>query len=277
MWNAWKQARLARNLGGRYRPGRIEPDRAEVTAALRHAGLHPEPYQVDVDAFRRYLAAADYRRYRSYYGGEPPYEKRLEHFLAREFLALKPGEVYLDIASGDSPVVDIYHRLDGVDAYSVDLRFSPRGTNPRQVHANAKALPWPDASVDAMALHCSYEHFEGDADSGFIRELDRVLKPGGRCVIVPLYIGTRYAIQSDPRRLPLGGLPWDAEADVHLPLDLGQRHGRFYDAERLASRVFSCLSRARVNLLEVTNAAAVDPTCYVQFTAVFRVPKVSAE
>lgn len=277
MWWVWNRSRLARGLGDRYRPGRVSSDGVDVTSSLRDAGFDPKPYRVDLDAYRRYLDGADYSQYRAYYWWrKTPPEKQLEHFLAREFLALKPGEVYLDIASGVSPVVDIYHRLDGADTYSVDIRFSPRSTNPRQVHANAKALPWPDASVDAMALHCSFEHFEGDADSGFIKELDRVLKPGGRCVIVPFYLNSRFAIQSDPRCLPFAGLPWDDGADVYLPLDLGQRHGRFYDAERLASRVVAHLDRARMTLWEVTNPREVHPSCYAQYIGVFQVPAAQA-
>ena len=71
----------------------------------------------------------------------------------------------------------------------------------------------PDAFADKLFLHNSFEHFEGDADTGFVREAWRVLKPGGRVCIVPLYLSTRHQILTDPfvdRR----GVVWDPDAEV---------------------------------------------------------------
>lgn len=57
---------------------------------------------------------------------------------------------------------------------------------------NAAAIPLPSASLDGMTLHCAFEHFEGNADSQFIRECARLLKSGGKAVILTLYVNLRW-------------------------------------------------------------------------------------
>ena len=66
----------------------------------------------------------------------------------------------------------------------------------------------PDGLADVMTLHCSYDHFEGQADIGFAREAGRVMRAGGRTVIAPLYLSDTFGAKIDPR-LRLRGLRLD--------------------------------------------------------------------
>jgi SAM-dependent methyltransferase len=90
--------------------------------------------------------------------------------------------------------------------------------------------------ASAMALHCSFEHFEEDSIR-FIKEASRVLKPGGRLckMSIPLYrahnsIGY-WAFAPD-------GLKIDEGANICIYADgYGSRWIRFYDVSHLISRL----------------------------------------
>src|SRR5262249_19042301 len=140
--------------------------------------------------------AARYENFPHYYPTNLP-EKSLEHYIATQLLQLNAQDVYIDIASEHSPVPDIYRRLFAATAYRQDLAYPP-GLHADKIGGDAAHMPLPEAFATKMALHCSFEHFEGDSDIGFIRETARVLRPGGAACIVPLYLFEEYAIQIDP-------------------------------------------------------------------------------
>ncbi|WP_425482769.1 hypothetical protein [Caldichromatium japonicum] len=48
------------------------------------------------------------------------------------------------------------------------------------------------------SLHCAFEMFAGDDDVLFVQEAARLLVPGGRVVILPLYMYTHYCAYSTP-------------------------------------------------------------------------------
>ena len=68
----------------------------------------------------------------------------------------------------------------------------------------AANMPLEDGFATKMGLHCSFEHFEGDADMRFIGEASRVLETAVRLCIVPLHLFNTYAIQTDISVLPEG-------------------------------------------------------------------------
>lgn len=76
--------------------------------------------------------------------------------------------------------------------------------------ANGEALPFPDAAFDIVLSHAVIEHV-ADA-SGYLRELARVLKPGGF-----MYLSTASYLSLAGAHLPRLGIP------VPLHLLLGRR------------------------------------------------------
>jgi hypothetical protein len=62
----------------------------------------------------------------------------------------------------------------------------------RFIGKGVEALDLPAQSLTAIACHHSIEHFRGDADIGFIDEIVRLLKPGGKACIVPLFLAEPY-------------------------------------------------------------------------------------
>ena len=132
----------------------------------------------------------------------PTREKLLEYFLTLRAIDFSKVQCYLDIASctGLFPAYvldrfsckvlrqDLYYAAGSqVTDFTSPVTGSPHRVT--TIGCDACELPVEDESIDVMTLHCSFEHFEGDADRNFIREAHRVLRPGGSVLIIPFYCG----------------------------------------------------------------------------------------
>ena len=243
-----------------------------VVARLSDLGLSVARRSVEPGAYRDYLASADYARFPLYMDGGRAagfHEKGLEHFLAARLSGLRRGEVCIDVASQNSPVPDVYARLFGAGMYEQDLAF-PRGLSGRRIGGDAAAMPVPDAFADVLVLHNAFEHFEGDSDTRFMHEAARVLKPGGRVCILPLFMHERFANQTDPAAI-FGTPPaFDPGAEVWCVRGWHDRFGRHYDAAQLESRLLAHAGAFDVQLIEFEDAASIDATCYLRFAMVLR-------
>ncbi len=235
---------------------------------LRTAGISVEPLRVDIEGYLSYFETAGYAtRYPAYYAGNVR-EKSLEHYLAAQLLALGPGDRYIDIASEHSPVPEIYHRLFGCETLRQDLSFPP-GLHGDTIGSDAASMPIPDGYVSAMALHCSFEHFEGEADRRFVVEARRVLRRGGRFCIVPFYLAEEYGIQTDPLVADREGIPFEPDAIVYHASGWGNRFGRIYDVGHMLERVIGSSAGFDVTVFRITNFRDVDASCYARFALLF--------
>lgn len=263
---------------GQYGPGPKLVDSGPV----RRAGFPLEEYSFDLEDLRRFWddlrARSEWLRQRC--EEKPIWEKipqyyftwkRLEHLLTRE------DAVFIDIASTENcPYFDLLRLLARTrHTYRQDLIFPP-GIHGDRIGGSAAALPLADSSVDAMTLHCSYEHFEGDADTGFIREVGRVLRPGGRVCIVPLYLGEYAFIMCDP------AWGFDIKPDPGTPVHLfprwGERHGRFYSVSTLNERVIKPAIEAGLTpkVVHFRNILDVHPSCYTHFGLILDKPAAAS-
>ena len=107
--------------------------------------------------------------------------KTAEHFVSLKLSNFRGG-IYIDIAASESPFYKVVKKY-----YQQDLVYE-NGIHGIKIGGNAAHLPVDDESVDFMTLHNSIEHFEGNADTGFIIECSRVLKPGGEVLILPIFL-----------------------------------------------------------------------------------------
>jgi hypothetical protein len=121
--------------------------------------------------------------------------------------------------------------------------------------------------MDAAALTCSLEHFEGDGDTRLFRELARTLSRGGRAVIVPLYIYTKPVIVTDPRYSLEIDIPFDEDAALYC-WAWPNRHGRFYSATTLKSRVIDLVPELSFRIYRLTRTEDIDPAIYARFVLV---------
>lgn len=186
-------------------------------------------------------------------------KKILEHYIAFRMLRLKPGERYMDIASENSPFPELARKHLRVEAYSQDLTY-PLGFHGNRIGSSADRLPVGDNWLDGASLQCAFEHFQGDIDTNFIRELARVLKPGGRCVIVPLYMGQRPLNIYDP----ILYADWDdsnadPETEIVAELSLGGYFERLYSPPSL-KRILIPDIGLRYRLYHVTGKETLFPS-----------------
>lgn len=242
----------------------------EIRADMEQAGLDVASCRVDVERFHAWLERAhfpqDYVDVYERYGKGVFLEKALEHYLGAELLGLGPDDVLIDVAAANSPWLDIAERLYGCTAYALDLAYPP-GIHGKQIGADATAMPLEDGFATKMALHCAYEMFEGDADSRLIPEAARVLRRGGRMVILPLYMHHLYYADSSPwadRR----GVDYQGAVRVWRERDV-VRFSRKYDVPAFMERVVPHKGPLRLTIRYIENEKEVDPACYLKFAAVF--------
>ena len=254
---------------------RFNPKTDAIIDQLKQNGLCVADFKIDLDEFSQYLEKAQYTRFPNYYGGGKGLnfiEKSLEHYLAAKTLQISGNDVYIDIASSNSPAAEVYHKLYGCETYRQDLIF-PRGIHRNTIGGNASNMPITDGFATKMALHCSFEHFENDSDISFIKEASRVLRKGGKLCIVPLYLFDIYMILTNPVNLSRKerkgeGTLFDSDATLYCSKEQGLRYGRFYDVSHLISRIITNCN-LRPIIYVIRNEKEVDDTCYAKFIALF--------
>lgn len=238
------------------------------TRLLEVPDLEVRPYHVHRGAFQTYLEKAPYPESYKANFGDFFLEKALEHFISIDLSPLRRSDVFIDIASSSSPFSEIVEDLWGIPNYRQDLAFED-GVYGRTVGGSSESLPFPNATFTRMTLHCSLEHFERDADSNFISEAERVLKPGGTLCVVPLYLSEIYHNLTDPGTDRNGLLFDDGAAVAEVP-GWNNRFGRNYDVGAFATRVLGRAQNFRKMVYFVENEKEIAPNCYVKFALLLR-------
>lgn len=249
------------------------PDAAQlnqIELALAALGMPATDYRVDVDAFAIFRARFQFSA--DYHGGARGgvyVEKLLEHFVAWDLLELaaRPDRwPYVDIAGASSPWVRLL-REQGLEAFAIDLAPDPLlAALPYVLKGDATASPFTDASLGGASLQCAYEMFAGDADTRLLAELARVLRPGGRAVISPLYLHTEACYYQSPEYY--GHEVGDAGARRYLRPDAWDvAASRKYSPQTLVERVLCPAQTAGLvpGLHVLRNGAAFGPGVYLHF------------
>lgn len=162
----------------------------------------------------------------------------------------------LDLACGDSPYRGFFIN---VDRY-VRVDRAPR--DPGVIDGDMRAIPMPDHSVDVVILSQALSDVPVPAE--VLRELARVLVPGGRAVIFESMCYPEHDMPHDYYRLMPAGLEWLAgECDLRVE-DLAYLGGLF---TRFASLwngcVMGALKRFRVlRPIAALGIATGNVSCY---------------
>jgi SAM-dependent methyltransferase len=111
-----------------------------------------------------------------------------------ELAALRPGLRVLDIAGGTGLVARLAAEAVGVDGHVAALDLNPgmlavaaelptvEGAEIEWVEGTAQALPFAEASFDVVCCQLGLQFFSDR--EGALREMKRVLVPGGRAVVM---------------------------------------------------------------------------------------------
>jgi demethylmenaquinone methyltransferase/2-methoxy-6-polyprenyl-1,4-benzoquinol methylase len=162
---------------------------------------------------------------------------------AASMAALEPGDRALDVATGTGDLAVALEERVGPSGAVVGCDFSERmlelarekAPDVRFEVANALDLPYEDGSFDAATVGFGARNFSDLAQG--LREMARVVRPGGRVVVLEITTPTRpplswfFRLWFD-RVVPLlGRVAGDPDAYTYLPSSVR----RFPDARGLAA------------------------------------------
>jgi len=171
----------------------------------------------------------DRRYFERAYFEDHPGKRRSHAFIVRQLAAvgLAAGHV-LDVGAGTGYMLrellaagytcaGLDHSAEAIER-AQGLEPVQRGDVELQLGDVCARIPWPDESFDAVVLHDVVEHLEDD--HGAVRELKRVVRPGGFVIVSTMnaggllsrVLGSRWAFYRDPTHVR----PYDLPALVAL-------------------------------------------------------------
>jgi hypothetical protein len=234
-----------------------------------------------VPEFSEFIKLPEYAGSYRQYGGKDEcsfLEKALEHFLSFKIAQPERGQVFMDVGSCVSVVPEILRRYYGCDCYMQDLELAS-GVHEWRIGSNAARIPLPDSSVNGMTLHCTFEHFEGAADSEFVRECARLLRPAGKTVILPLYVNLNWTnVTGETNQAERGTIEFDSAADYWCVIpEWKNRFGRHYSVAALLDRVLGVAIECglTVNLRRIVNFEQIHPSLWLRWALVLEKPPQS--
>jgi SAM-dependent methyltransferase len=252
--------------------GDLPYSKEKVELAFREKGIVPVPFLVDIDAYMTFIEKASYPKgeYGDYFA-----EKSLEHFISFQFFNLNEHSLIVDVANAGSAFPKILHDLFDCKVISNDLAFSPGEVALENWHTrigcNACNLPLEDALVDLITLHCALEMFEGDDDINLVKEASRILKPGGKLVIIPLYMNEVHHIFRDPKN-PRKIQPDidDGSVLIYRNNFWGVAFARFYSVDAFCTRILANLNdNVKFRLYKMIDTENVGKNVYLSWIGVF--------
>ena len=252
--------------------GDLPYQKESVERAFIEQGITPAPYSIDVDAYRQFVGKARYRTgaYGDYFS-----EKSLEHFLSFQFSNLNEHSLVVDVANAGSSFPGIINDLFRCRVISNDLAFAPGEFVVESWHirigCNACSLPIKDASADLITIHCALEMFEGNDDINLVKEATRVLKPGGKMVIIPLYMNEIHHVLRDPKNTRRNQPDIDEGSVLIYRKDFwGVAFARFYSVDAFCKRIIANVKGNMLfNLYKIINAESVGSNVYLSWIGVF--------
>lgn len=209
---------------------------ASLKGRLIEAGVSVDEVRVDLADFEAWRGAASGldRYYRSF--GDMQIEKSLEHYLVERLLGLAAGDRYIDVASAGSPWAAVL-RKRRIEGYRLDLIY-PDGVHGWEIGACATTSGLPDGFATALSTQCAFELFHGDSDLRFLHEAARVLAPGGRLAVLPLYLDDAYFLLRSPYALPPAGADEPGATVVWRDDRFHAPFSRHYSPEAFARAIY---------------------------------------
>lgn len=138
--------------------------------------------------------------------------------ITRRALAPAPGERILDLAAGTGVSTAEFAR-SGADCVAADFSFGMLSAGQSRglpmVAADALNLPFGDDTFDGVAILFGLRNLASTLDG--LREMARVVRPGGRLVICEFSTPTWQPFRSVYMNYVMRGLPWIARTVASNP------------------------------------------------------------
>lgn len=243
----------------------------EIEEELQNNGIQIHDYTIDIKSFEKFKNRIPFPH--DYHGGQKDGvfdEKIAEHYIAYDLLDLsnyEKGDFYLDVAACSSPWVHLLREKVSINARAIDLHIEETYKQwDYYEQQDATQTRFADSSVSGASLQCAFEMFQGNDDINFIKELSRLLKKGGKCIISPLYMHTHYCGYSTPDYFSKGHA--DSEAKEYIRRDCwGIPFSRKYDAMHLKKRVLDEIENLGMSyrLKALRNKDAIGENIYCHF------------
>jgi len=169
--------------------------------------------------------------------------------------AVPPGARFLDVGCGTGRWVRRYGELGfsivGMDATIGMLKIArAHDTRAPLTTGLAQSLPFSDAAFDCLSDITVVQHIPYELQSKALKEMVRVLKPGGRMILMELICGKDSHIGKDSHVFPREPRDWIREVE-HCGAPLIDWFGQeFLLADRLYVRLAHVLYRPKGNLVE---------------------------
>lgn len=222
----------------------------QIEALLVDEGIPVIDYMINLEDLKFFQRErpfpADYHGGR---GGGAWNEKILEHYIAFKLLALAEfnQDIYVDVAAGGSPWAMLLRQQGGIQAFALDRAVrSPYNDLSYYKCEDATATTFADSSVRGISLQCAYEVFGANDDIRLLYEIRRILQPGGRAIILPLYMHTHYCCYASPEYFGRDFSDTGAKKYIHWS-SRGVRSSRKYDVHQLKKRVLDTISALGMN------------------------------
>ena len=179
--------------------------------------------------------------------------------------AVPPGARFLDVGCGTGRWVRRYGELGfsavGVDA-TIGMLQMARAYNTRAPLTTglAQSLPFSDAVFDCVSDITVVQHIPYELQSKALQEMVRVLKPGGRMILMEVICGEGPRIGKDSHVFPREPRDWISQIE-HCGVSLIEWFGQeFLLADRLYVRLAQTLSGRKGSLVKQVQSASLDPS-----------------
>ncbi len=167
-----------------------------------------DPFKINLDDFIRTIRLSSGVAERFAKGNLHDHDyyflKYTEWYISSWMCRLYGYKNILDIGSNSRMFGDLITGIiPGSRITLLDLAYKPgvKKVSDRMTEIGADAGDMkivPASSMDYVCLHNAFEHFCEDSDSRSILEIQRILRPGGRAVIVPIAMSPEYSIMINP-------------------------------------------------------------------------------
>lgn len=171
------------------------------------------------------------------------------------------GARFLDVGCGTGRWVRRYEKLEfsavGVDA-TIGMLQIARAHNTRSPLTTglAQSLPFPDATFDCLSDITVVQHIPYELQPRALQEMVRVLKPGGRMILLEVICGGKSRIGKDLHVFPREPRDWISKVENCGATLIDWFGQEFLLADRLYVRLAQALYRPKGNFVDLVQSGS---------------------